>query len=240
MAMSIDVSVILPTYNEALSLRDFVPRLAQTLESQKVVYEIVVVDDNSPDRTYEEVRNMSDTYPIRVIRRIGKLGLSSAILTGLYNAVGNVRIVMDADGQHPVEAVPELFAAIQSGADIAIGSRYVSSGSVSDDWENHRRWNSRIATWLARPLLPAVRDPMSGFFACRSDVFEGIRFYNIGYKFLLELLVRGNYNRASLLEIPIHFQKRIFGESKMRLSEVIKYCVLLGFLYIHAIKNAWK
>jgi dolichol-phosphate mannosyltransferase len=151
---------------------------------------------------------------VRLLVRTADHGLSRAVLDGLRRATGDVLVCMDADLSHPPEAIPAMLAKLREGADFVIGSRYAEGGSTAHDWGFLRWINSRVATWLARPLTH-VRDPMSGFFALRRQTFEAGRDFNpIGYKIGLELIVKCGCERV--VEIPIHFADRRFGSASSR------------------------
>ncbi len=224
--MRATVSVIIPTYNERDNIPELVRRLDKSMKEAGIEYEIVVVDDNSPDGTADIAEELSKNYPVKVLRRPGKLGLSSAVLDGVKVAKGEIIVVMDADLQHPPEAVPKLVKAVFDGCDMAVGSRYVKGGSVKG-WSAFRKLISKGATLIARVLLPQarhVKDPMSGFFAFRREVVEGGEEMNPrGFKILLEVLVKGRYERVC--EVPYTFGTRLAGKSKLGTSEIINYIV---------------
>lgn len=224
--MSVEVSVVVPTYNERETLSELVGRLHQALGSG---YEVVVVDDSSPDGTADLARELGRQYPVRVLQRPGKLGLGSAVLEGARAASGRWVVVMDADLSHPPEVVPELVDALRSGAELAVGSRYVPGGGVRD-WPWRRRLMSRVAVALARLWLrERVSDPVSGFFAARRELLLDPTLEGIGYKILLEVLVR---NRGrSVVEVPYVFTDRRGGGSKLGAGEVWNYLRLLWRLH---------
>lgn len=215
------LSLIVPTFRERANIGMLVQRLHHTLN--EVDYEIVIMDDNSRDGTEELVAQLSVQYPVRIVVRKDKRGLASAVVDGFAEARGGIIGVMDADLQHPPEVVPALLHAIENGADLAIGSRYVKGGGC-EGWGLLRRIISRGAGFLAHLLLPSTRgiaDPMSGFFMFRPQVIEGARLQPEGYKILLELLVAGHPRRVA--EVPFTFVTRTAGESKLRLSQQIDY-----------------
>ncbi|WP_297460684.1 glycosyltransferase [Thermococcus sp.] len=215
------VSVIVPTYNERDNLEELLERISRAMRDYD--YEIIVVDDDSPDRTWEFAQKLSEKYPLRVIRRTDEKGLSSAVIRGFKEASGDVFVVMDADLQHPPEKIPELVKAIEEGADIAIASRYVPGGAVKN-WYWYRKLISRGAIMLGRLALPKIRDvkdPVSGFFALRREVVEGIELNPIGFKILMEILIKGRYNKV--VEVPFTFGLRKAGESKLTGKTMIKY-----------------
>ncbi|MDR7476405.1 MAG: polyprenol monophosphomannose synthase [Armatimonadota bacterium] len=224
--MSVEVSVVVPTYNERETLSELVGRLHQALGSG---YEVVVVDDSSPDGTADLARELGRQYPVRVLQRPGKLGLGSAVLEGARAASGRWVVVMDADLSHPPEVVPQLVDALRSGAELAVGSRYVPGGGVRD-WPWRRRLMSRVAVALARLWLrERVSDPVSGFFAARRELLLDPSLEGIGYKILLEVLVR---NRGrSVVEVAYVFTDRRGGRSKLGAGEVWNYLRLLWRLH---------
>lgn len=224
------VSIIVPTLNEAENLPLLVPRIDQAVG--KIAYEIIVVDDNSRDRTTEVCADLAKTYPVKlIVRPEPKYGLSGAVLEGFKTARGEYLIVMDADLQHPPEKVPELLELVLSGqADFAVGSRYVPGGSTEEHWGLFRRINSSVATWLARPFAGDVHDPMSGFFCLRRSAYQSAqRLTPLGYKIGLELMCKCQVKRPR--EIPIHFGMRAKGTSKLSLSQQFKYLEHLSRLY---------
>lgn len=222
------ISIILPTYNEAENLPVLLPALAKAMSTR--AYEVVIVDDDSPDRTWEVARRLGESDErIRVIRRVGRRGLSSAVIEGFLAARGDVFVVADADGQHDLSLVPGLASEIENGAGIAIGSRYTQGGSVGE-WDERRHLLSRIATRMAIRLCKvAVTDPMSGFFALDRRVFEEVlpRLNPKGFKILLDLLVHIPKNTA-VRELPFTFGVRTRGESKLSRRVQIEF---LEYLY---------
>ena len=214
------VSVIVPTYREAGNLPELIRRVEQVRISCGMPQELLIVDDDSNDGTQQVVDGLNRDW-VRLIVRKNARDLSSAVLEGLRQARGKVAVVMDADLSHPPEAIPRLVQAIADGADFAIGSRYVAGGSTDAAWGPLRWLNSRIATWLARPLT-AARDPMSGFFAIRRErVCRAAGLDPIGYKIGLELLVRCGCR--DVREVPIHFAERKVGKSKLSLRQQARY-----------------
>ena len=224
-------SVIVPTYCEAQNLPELVQQIDDSCRRFSG-YEIVVVDDDSPDETVAVCRQLEDRFPVRLIVRKNARGLSSAVIHGMETANGEVFVVMDADLSHPPSAVPDLVAAVtQQGADFAVGSRYVDGGEVEEGWGLGRWLNSRVATLLASPLT-SVRDPMAGFFAVhRRSVAEAAPLTPKGYKIGLELLVKCDCR--NVVEIPIQFRDRIHGESKLSMREQVNYVEHLASLYAY-------
>jgi dolichol-phosphate mannosyltransferase len=218
----VHASVIVPTYREAPNLRALADRVFAATEAARIDAELLFVDDNSRDGSKEIVADLARERPVRMVVRTEERGLSSAVLRGFADARFDLLVVMDADLSHPPEAIPDLVTLIaEERADFAIGSRYVRGGDIAEEWSFLRYINSRAATLLARPLTP-VRDPMSGFFALHRRTLDQAAALNpIGYKIALELMVKARCRRV--VEVPIHFAQRHAGESKLSLSEQLKY-----------------
>ena len=161
---------------------------------------------------------------MRVVRRPGKAGLASAVLAGFAQAGGDVLVVMDADLSHPPESVPRLLSAIDDGADLAVGSRYVTGGGT-EDWPLKRRIVSRVACLMGNVLVP-IRDSTSGFFAIRRTALDGVKLNPIGFKIGFEVMARGRYRKA--IEVPYVFRDRELGKSKFGRREIVQYLVQLG------------
>lgn len=219
------LSIILPTYNEAKNLPQLIEGIAGVMGKEK--YEVIVVDDDSPDRTWEIANALQKKYAfLRVIHRVGRRGLSSAVVEGFDAASGDILLVMDSDLQHDVSLIIRVRDAVLSGADLAVASRYIDGGSVGE-WVRGRRVLSRVATWLTRKI-PAVEvsDPMSGFFALKQSRYKAIR-SNLrpsGFKILFEIL--GHLPcTTNIAEIPLVFAMRMHGESKL------SYLVEMQFLW---------
>ena len=192
--------------------------------------DLVIVDDDSRDGSVEFVESLAEPWVQIIVRTEGR-GLSQAVLAGLRRARGEVLVCMDADLSHPPEALTHMLHKLHWGRDFVLGSRYVDGGSTSHDWGFLRWINSRAATLLALPLT-TVRDPMSGFFALRRSTFEAGRDFNpVGYKIGLELLVKCGCERV--VEVPIHFEQREYGESKLTLTQQLLYLQHLRRLYIY-------
>jgi dolichol-phosphate mannosyltransferase len=226
------ISIVIPTYNEASSIQETLRRAASALRSTGESFELVVVDDSSADGTAEKAASLAGELPVRVVRRPGRLGLATAVLDGWASARGAVLGVMDADLQHPPEALSALVRALrEEGADLAIASRYVPGGG-SSDWTWVRRATSRTATHMAATVLPlalaAVRDPMSGMFLVRAAALEGVRLNPLGYKILLEVLAKARYRK--LLEVPYIFEERARGSSKLGARQYLEYLLHLARL----------
>ena len=198
------------------------PRLAAALAVS--TWELIIVDDGSPDGTADLAESYADVHPVRVVRRPGKAGLASAVLAGFAQARGDVLVVMDADLSHPPEAVPRLALAIEQGADLAVGSRYVAGGGT-EDWPLKRRVVSRAACLIGNVLVP-IRDCTSGFFAIRRSALDGVTLNPIGFKIGFEVMARAHYQKV--VEIPYVFRDRELGKSKFGRREVMQYLMQLG------------
>jgi dolichol-phosphate mannosyltransferase len=216
------LSVVVPTYNEAGSVPKLAERLHAALGGRD--WELVIVDDGSPDGTADIAAALGPRIPTNVVRRSGKAGLASAVIAGFAAARGDVLVVMDADLSHPPETVPALLAAIEGGADLAVGSRYVAGGGV-EDWPMKRRVVSRVACLMGSVLVP-VRDATSGFFALRRSVIDGVTLNPIGFKIGFEVIARGRYR--TVVEVPYTFRDRELGASKFGRREIAQYVVQLG------------
>ncbi len=215
---SIRLSLVLPTYNEVKNIAEIVRRLTALLDGALGdAYELIVVDDDSPDRTWEVALGLREAFPkLRVMRRVAERGLSSAVVRGWQIARGDVLAVIDADLQHPPEVVLGLWNGVQEGADLAVASRHVEGGGVSD-WSFARRILSRGAQLIGLLILPTVvgrvSDPMSGFFMVRRAAIAGVVLLPMGYKILIEVLGRGAVRWIA--EVPYVFRERAEGESKV-------------------------
>ncbi|HUK52681.1 MAG TPA: polyprenol monophosphomannose synthase, partial [Candidatus Binatia bacterium] len=221
------ISVVIPTYKERANIGRLVERTGAALATLGEEFELIIVDDNSPDGTGEEVRRLAaEGRPwLRLLVRENERDLSTAVIAGWRIARGEILGCMDADLQHPPETLPKLVQELRrTGADIVVGSRYVAGGGVSH-WSLFRRFISWSATLMASLILPGtlgrVHDPMSGFFVVRRAVLERVALNPIGYKILLEVLAKGNY--ARVLEVPYVFEERSKGGSKMSSKTVFQY-----------------
>lgn len=227
------LSIVVPTFEEADNLPALVERLAEVLCNVVADYEIVVVDDNSPDDIVSVCERLSATHPVRLLQPTGRArDLSRSVLDGIGVTRFSLVLVMDADLSHPPERIPAMLAEIEAhpGA-FVLGSRYVPGGSFDREWSLWRFLNSRIATLLARPLVRCA-DPMSGFLLFdrkRLGDLTGLR--PLGFKIGLELMVRGDFDE--IREVPIGFADRGAGASKMNLEEQFKYIRHLRRLYLY-------
>jgi len=228
-----EVSIIIPTYNESENIIQVLKSIGEHIPKD-IATEAIVVDDNSPDGTGKIVEDyINDTqngigYAIEVIHRKSKSGLSSAILDGIQHSTGETVVIMDSEFSHPPKIIPQLVEEIKtSKCDIVIASRFVPGG-VIDGWSTKRKLISKTAKGIAKAGLGVNEsDPMSGFFAFKRKILDGIKFDAIGYKMLLEILVKTK--GAKVKEIPYTFTDRTRGSSKLDSSTMFDY-----------VKSVWK
>ncbi|MER3413550.1 MAG: hypothetical protein C4341_04800 [Armatimonadota bacterium] len=221
------VTVVLPTYREVENLPIIIPRIHRALSEARISHEVLVMDDDSPDGTYDKALELGREYPVRAVRRTFNRGLSPAVLDGFREARGRIAVVMDADLSHPPESLPQLLAPVLQGrADVVVGSRNVPGGSAVG-WPWFRRFVSWGASLLARPLT-RMTDPTSGFMAVRLDILSGVPLDPVGWKIVLETVVKTG---GRLEEIPIQFRDRRIGESKLTTKQQIEYLRHLLRLY---------
>ena len=211
-----ELSVVVPTFNE----RDNVVTLFRKLEVALAgrAWEVIYVDDNSPDGTWDVVRALArEDSRVRCIRRIGRRGLSGACIEGILASSAPCAAVIDADLQHDETQLPTMLALLQAGeADLVVGSRYIEGGSA-DSFDKQRAGFSMLATSLAKKLLRVeIADPMSGFFMIRRDRFEQLapQLSTQGFKILLDVVATAR-GSLRIKEIPYTFGSRVHGESKL-------------------------
>src|SRR5438552_18425982 len=214
-------AIIVPTLQEV----DNIVPLVEQIEQTKVPFgEIIFVDDGSTDGTREKIRALTTAHRVRLIERNGaERGLAGAIIAGANASSADLFVAMDADLSHPPEKIPALLHPILTNeADLVIGSRYIPGGSTPG-WPAWRRFLSRIASALAYPLT-GVHDSMGGFFAIRRECL--LRFANqaAGFKIVFETIVRGR-KTLRVREVPIVFQDRARGMSKMSLAQAIRFAL---------------
>lgn len=222
----IRLSLVIPTYNEAGNVAELLASLEALLTPVLgPAYELIVVDDDSPDHTWEVALRVAQRSPrVRVLRRCEEKGLSTAVIRGWQAARGDVLAVMDADLQHPPEVNLALLREVEEGADLAVASRHVPGGGVSD-WSVRRRVLSRGAQLFGLLLLPGVlgriTDPMSGFFMLRRSAIAEVPLDPIGYKILVEVVARGRVRW--IREVPYVFRERTQGNSKVTTRLYVHY-----------------
>jgi dolichol-phosphate mannosyltransferase len=224
----LDVSVVLPTYNESASLPVIVPRIVDALVQAGLHGEVIVVDDASPDRTADVARDLAATLPVRVLERTDERGLATAVIAGFGMSSAEVCVVMDADGSHPVHVLPDMVRMILADkAEIVVGSRHVPGGG-STDWPLFSQLKSRFAASLAFGLS-GMTDPTTGYMAVRRTLVERLELDPVGWKIVLETVVKAH--PARLAEVPIVFTDRELGESKQSLRVLSQYLEHLYKLY---------
>ncbi|MGZ4932673.1 MAG: glycosyltransferase [Halobacteriota archaeon] len=224
-------SIVIPTYNERDNIQELLERTHRSMEPLGTSYELIIVDDDSPDKTWELASQYADAYHVRTVRRRGKRGLATAVLEGFSAARYDIIVVMDADLQHPPEKVPLLLSCVQNGADIAVGNRFIENGT-SAGFSFLGYTASKAAGTLARTLFREVRnvkDIESGFFAFKKDIIAHADLRPIGYKILLELLVQGSY--STVTEVGYTFGKREAGASKLGVKNSVAYLRHISSLF---------
>jgi len=224
----LDLSVVIPTLNEAGNVEALLGKLSVALA--EIQWEAIFVDDGSTDGTPELLTRLAQSdRRIRMVRRIGRRGLSSAVVEGALASTTPYIAVIDADLQHDERILPDLYRALAvDGQELAIGSRYSNGGSTGD-WEAGRRKISRFATALAAPIMKTrLSDPMSGYFAVRRDVLleAAPRLSNVGYKILLDLVASAP-RPLKVAEIGYTFGTRQSGQSKLDEMVALEYVELL-------------
>ena len=223
------LSIIAPTYNEAQNVEPFILAIKKTMKNFKG-YEIIFVDDNSLDRTYEVVKHLSKKYKnIRCIRRIGRRGLSSAVIEGCLSSSADLLVIMDADLQHDESKILEMIK-IQKKykLDIVVGSRFLKKKNTTA-LSKKRNAVSKAANWLANKISRVqLSDPMSGFFLVKREIVEAQapKLTGLGFKILLDIFSSIG-NKVKYKEISFNFKARKFGESKLDAMVVWEYLLLL-------------
>lgn len=212
----VQLSVIVPTFNERDNVATLVTRLDAALSG--IAWEVIFVDDNSPDGTSDIVRALARTDPrVRCIRRVGRRGLSGACIEGMLACSAPCAAVIDGDLQHDETRLPDMLALLEGdAADLVIGSRYVEGGSA-DSFNQQRLGASMFATAVAQRVLRVkIADPMSGFFMIRRDRFEQLapQLSTQGFKILLDVVATAQGD-LRVIEIPYTFGSRLHGESKL-------------------------
>jgi dolichol-phosphate mannosyltransferase len=223
------LSVIVPCYNERPNVVPMIAALDAALAG--IAWEVIYVDDNSPDGTAQEVRRLArQDGRIRCIRRIGRRGLASAVIEGALASSADYVAVIDGDMQHDETRLPVMLAALQGGQyDMAVASRHVEGGDTSGLAGRWRHALSDGGIWLAQTFLPVrLSDPMSGFFMLPRPLFEDLaRSLNgQGFKILVDLVL-SSPGPLRVKEIPARFRERAAGESKMDVLVMIQFVGLL-------------
>jgi len=216
------IAVVIPTYNEKENL----PKITQQIMNLPLDLKLLVIDDNSPDGTGLVAEELAKQYQgrISVMHRTGKLGLGTAYISGFKNLLGTDADVigqMDADFSHPPEKLIEMAKALEN-ADIAEGSRYVPGGSLDEKWPLWRKWLSGFGNDYARTILRLpIRDVTGGFRLWKRETLAKMPLDEVksnGYVFQVEMAYISHKMGFRFVEIPIHFNERVYGQSKMNLS----------------------
>lgn len=230
------VSIVVPTYNERQNLPRLVAAIAENVPWS---YEIVVVDDSSPDGTADLARDLAKTFPIVLVSRPAKSGLGSAYRDGFAKAKGDVVFEMDADLSHDPRHIPALVQAVLDGADIAVGSRYVQGGRVVG-WNTYRKLVSGVGNGLARAILSVgVRDMTSGYRCYSADAAKVVQdAKSDGYAFQVEALHIARKRGMRITEVPITFENRTVGKSKLGPGEFMRFLKTLGRLRVTRVPPA--
>mgnify|MGYP000878733328 CR=1 FL=1 len=236
---TVEVSIVIPTYDEADNIADLLRKLSDALTTSGMGFELIVVDDDSPDSTWLVAADLTDEIPeLVVLRRKEASGLATAVIGGWSYARGHLLGAIDGDGQHPPEVIMELLASMREGADVAVASRHLDKGAMAG-WSAARRLLSRGAQTLGQLLLPGtvgrVTDPMSGYFLVRRDVVAANELDPVGYKILLEVLARCDVHW--LVESPYVFLQRTAGRSKVALGHYIGYLRHLLRLRVYPLRS---
>jgi len=222
-------SIILPTYNERENLPIIFYLIQKYMTKSKLEYEVVIVDDSSPDGTYDVAKSIQTSFGekvVTIVSRKGKLGLGTAYSAGLQHAKGQRIVLMDADMSHHPQVIPEMVQTMTATAcDIVTGSRYRPGGGVYG-WDTRRKLTSRTANFLADFLLhPGVSDLTGSFRLYERAALELIlpQVISTGYAFQMEIMIRANQAKLQITEVPIIFVDRMYGESKLGTHEILMY-----------------
>jgi dolichol-phosphate mannosyltransferase len=222
------ISIVTPTFNERQNICSLVVALGKAMGD--VAWELIIVDDDSPDGTADEALALARAgKPVRCIRRIGRRGLASAIVEGALASSAEYIAVIDADMQHDESILPKMLEVLRTtDTDLVIGSRHIEGGGLGN-WSVARQNMSRFATWCASAVIGSqISDPMSGFFAIRRDLFYAC-VYDLsqqGYKILLDILI-SSPRPLKVVEVPYVFRPRTRGESKVDLIVIAEFLFLL-------------
>ncbi len=221
------LSIIIPTLNEKDTILTTIKEIKKNIKG--ITHEILVIDDNSPDKTWEVV-NKAKIQNTKSIRRLRGKSLSSAVMLGFERAKYKNLLVMDADGQHDPKIIKEMLKEIPKN-DFVTGSRFIKGGSV-EGWPKKRILMSKTAAMLAKPILNTkVKDPMSGFFMTNKKIFKEVkpRLSGKGYKIFLEMIFEYEQKRkkAKIAEVPYTFRTRKKGESKLGFNVLKAYGLML-------------
>ena len=232
--LPLDLTVIVPCYNERPNVAPMVAALAATLG--ELSWEVVFVDDNSPDGTSAEAKGLAQSNPhVRCLRRVGRRGLSSAVIEGALSSAATYVAVIDGDLQHDETRLPLMLAAVAQGADIAVGSRHVQGGDSSGLSSPLRVKLSETGIRIAQMVTRTpISDSMSGFFLLRRALFDDLagRLTGQGFKILLDLIL-ASPQRLKIAEVPYKFRPRVAGESKLDVLVLLQFVGLLVDKLLH-------
>ena len=222
------LSIIAPTYNEAQNVESFVKAIESILEKDS--YEIIFVDDNSKDKTYDIVKKLAIKKKyVRCIRRIGRRGLSSAVIEGCLSSSSDLLLVMDSDLQHDEKKIPLMLNLLRKeDLDIVIASRFLKNNKTIG-LSKYRNLLSSFANFLANKISNAkLTDPMSGFFLIKRSIFDKVapNLSGLGFKILLDIF-SSSQNDIRYKEVSFVFKKRLYGESKLDSLVLWEYLLLL-------------
>jgi len=220
MGGNFDLSIIIPTYNEVENIPEIIKRLKKELTG--ISYEVIFVDDDSPDLTWKFIQDLNEKN-IKVLRRIGTRGLASAVIEGFSIGQGRYFVVMDADLQHDPSIIPTMAKKAEEGNKIVIASRY-TEGLNSEKWPIHRKIISFIATKLTKFFTKVTTtDPMSGFFLIDAKLAKNIssRLHPIGYKVLLDIIIHSKNEKT--IDVPYKFRERYKGTSKLDAGTILDF-----------------
>ena len=223
------LTIVIPTYKEAETICSLTEQIFRATASANISAELIFVDDDSQDGIEAICNALALKYNVRLIVRKGVRGLATAVIDGLKGARGRFLLSMDGDLSHPPAVIPQMFQMLNQGADFVVGSRYVTGGCVQQGWGLHRWLSSKVATLMARPLT-SITDPLSDFFALpRATFLKSPELSPIGYKVALELLVK--IEPKKIVELPISYENRKFGKSKLSPRIQLEYLRHLRRLY---------
>ena len=230
-------AIVIPTYNEATNIPILLDRIYENQKKLAVKLHVLVVDDSSPDGTADVVKQYAQqNKQVHILVRKEKQGLGAAYIHGMKHALELIKpdilFEMDADGQHNPDDIPKMIKAINEGNDFVIGSRYIEGGSISGDWGFHRKIISFLAGFVTRVglRLNNIKDASGGYRAIRKEVFDSVDLDKLdvkGYAFQAALLEAVVYHKFKIKEVPITFNQRIEGESKMRVSDMLEGWVIV-------------
>jgi dolichol-phosphate mannosyltransferase len=222
------LTVVVPCYNERANVAPLVASLNKALAG--LAWEVVFVDDDSPDGTSDAARAIARTDKrVRCIRRVGRRGLSSAVIEGALSSSADYVAVIDGDLQHDETRIPAMLKALENGAELVVGSRHVAGGDAKGLASPLREKLSATGIRIAQLATGAkISDPMSGFFALRRELFERLasRLTGQGFKIMLDLVL-ASPTPLNIVEIPYHFRPRAAGESKLDALVLAQFAGLL-------------